>query len=214
VSEWDPVSASLPRLLRDAEQAFADYHPGENPLAAAPDQAAVAAALRPGPEGLEVLLMVRTERPGDRWSGQVSLPGGRAETGDADLLQTAMRETEEELGLDLARHGRPLGRLRSLQAMARGGPVGLRITPFVFAVTEPGPLRLSAEASAGFWLPLERVARGELAHRQRVERETGDLWLPAWRFEERVVWGLTHRILSDLLTILRQEPERTIRGGS
>ena len=64
-----------------------------------PRRAAVAIVLHLDPEeqGTEVLLMKRVERQGDPWSGQISLPGGRFEPEDPDLLATAIRETEEEL---------------------------------------------------------------------------------------------------------------------
>ena len=48
-----------------------------------------------------VLLMKRAERHGDPWSGHISLPGGRYQASDGDLRVTAIRETREELGIDL-----------------------------------------------------------------------------------------------------------------
>ncbi|MGH7644285.1 MAG: NUDIX hydrolase, partial [Gemmatimonadales bacterium] len=64
--------------------------------------AAVALALLEGSTGLELLLIKRAEREGDPWSGQIALPGGRRDPQDPDLLATALRETLEETGLDLA----------------------------------------------------------------------------------------------------------------
>ena len=55
-------------------------------------RAAVAAVLRFDRDAAELLLMRRAERDGDRWSGQVSMPGGREEAADADLVATAVRE--------------------------------------------------------------------------------------------------------------------------
>jgi 8-oxo-dGTP pyrophosphatase MutT (NUDIX family) len=193
--------------VTDFEARLAGYAPPAPEPPADPDQAAVAAVLRPGANGPEVLLMVRAERPGDRWSGQVSLPGGKAEPSDARLFETAVRETEEELGLDLGRRARPLCRLPGLQARARGGPVSLFITPFVFATEDPGPVRPGPEASEAFWLPLADAADGRIDHRYRLVRPEGELLLPAWRHERRVIWGLTHRMLSGLIDLLRA-PDR------
>ena len=76
--------------------------------------AAIAVTLRMGEREPELLLIKRSEHEGDPWSGHVACPGGRREPGDADLAATAMRETLEETGIDLARVGRVLGTLDDL----------------------------------------------------------------------------------------------------
>jgi len=164
-------------------------------------RAAVALVLRSLPAAPEVLLMRRADREGDRWSGQIGLPGGHADAEDADLLATAVREAREELGLDLARDAELLGRLTPVQAKARGYLLPMWITPFVFdarTVLEPRP---GPEAVEAFWLPLTRARAGELAWTHRYRREQEERVLPAWRFEERVVWGLTYEILNGFLRV-------------
>ncbi len=163
--------------------------------------AAVAIILRAEPTATEVLLMRRVEHPEDRWSGHVSLPGGHADPQENDLARTAVREAYEEVGVDLERTARLLGRLPRVQAQARGRTAPLCVTPFVFVcreVVSPAP---GAEASEVFWLPLARAASGELSGIHRVERRGISLELPCWRYEERVVWGLTHHVLSQLLRL-------------
>jgi len=76
-------------------------------------RAAVAALLHDTPDRTCVLLMKRVERTGDPWSGHISLPGGGYHAEDADLLATAIRETREELGIDLT-SARMLGHLPPL----------------------------------------------------------------------------------------------------
>lgn len=161
-------------------------------------RAAVAILLRHAAEApeAEVLLLRRAEREGDRWSGQIGLPGGHADGADRDLLATALRETREEVGLDLAREAELVGQLHPVQAKARGVLLSMWITPFVFCsraelVPSPGP-----EAVEVFWFPLARARAGELAWTHRYRREDEERVLPAWRFEERVVWGLTFEILT------------------
>jgi 8-oxo-dGTP pyrophosphatase MutT (NUDIX family) len=64
-------------------------------------RAAVALILREGTNGLELLFIRRADHPQDPWSGQMAFPGGRAEPGEEDLKATAVRETAEEIGVDL-----------------------------------------------------------------------------------------------------------------
>ena len=74
--------------------------------------AAIALVLRPSTVGEPELLMIkRAEFERDPWSGHVACPGGRMDPTDPDLEFTAVRETREETGIDLARDGRVLGTL-------------------------------------------------------------------------------------------------------
>src|SRR2546425_6516253 len=73
--------------------------------------AAVMSILRDGPHGLEILLGERTKREGDPWSGQVGLPGGRHRAEDPTMLATALRETNEEVGIDLEGRAEILGHM-------------------------------------------------------------------------------------------------------
>jgi len=155
----------------------------------------VAVVLHDEPMGPRVLLMKRAERISDPWSGHISLPGGRYETFDADLLATAIRETHEELSIDLA-GARYLGQLKSLHPSS-AGPKGIEVTPFVFlaeVALEPMP---SAEALAAFWLPLETASAGTLDGTYTYPGSA--MTFPSWNYEGHVIWGLTMRILADVL---------------
>ena len=139
--------------------------------------------------------MKRVERVGDPWSGHISLPGGRDDASDPDLLATAIRETHEELGIDLA-GARLLGSLPVLSPLT-SGPSGIEVTPFVFvthAAVEPQP---GPEAASAFWLPIELAASGALDDTYTYPGTTRTF--PSWRFEGHTIWGLTWRILGDLL---------------
>ena len=164
-------------------------------------EAAVAMILRFHLTEPEVLLMRRTEHPEDRWSGQISLPGGHRDPGDDDLLFTAIRESREEVGLDLAREARSLGRLPRVQGKARGRSVPLSIFPFVFHATGDGDPTPGVEAQEVFWFPLRRAASGELASTHRYHRGEAIYELPSWTYEGRVVWGLTYEMLGRLVRV-------------
>jgi 8-oxo-dGTP pyrophosphatase MutT (NUDIX family) len=167
------------------------------------EHAAVAAVLRDrdGGGGAELLMVRRAERAGDPWSGHVALPGGLAEPADRDVEDTARRETLEEIGLDLARSARVIGRLVSEVSKTKRGMGLLAIHPIVFAL-EAGaePVFLpSPEVQRAFWLPIEEVLSGRL-DAVRPWRAFGfDLKMPAWHWDGEVIWGITHRIVSRLL---------------
>lgn len=169
--------------------------PGEPPPADGMRRAAVAALLHEGEDGPAVLLMKRADRDGDPWSGQVSLPGGRYEAADADLRTTAMREAEEELALALATDARYLGRLEA----RRAGPHQMEVSPYVFVTDRVPALRLGLEATATFWLPLTRCALGQLDSTYDWPGPPMKMTFPCWLWDGYTVWGLTMRILVDLL---------------
>src|SRR5512140_3252213 len=106
-----------------------------------PRQSAVSIVLRDPAHEVEVLFIRRSEREGDLWSGHVAFPGGRVEPGEG-LLEAAIRETGEEVGLDLRAGAERLGALDEIPAIGRGRAVGLSIQPWVFALrAPPAPLR-------------------------------------------------------------------------
>lgn len=189
----------MPPIPEDFELRLAGH---EGALAEAPPErrAAVAALLRPGADGPEVLLMRRIEHPADPWSGHVSLPGGNRDPADADLLATALRETHEEVGLVLDPTGL-LCRLEPIGAVGRRLGFEMDITPFVFRVAADVRPVAGPEAQEVFWLPLRAAARGDLTHEHRWREGPLLRSHPAWCFEQRVVWGLTYRMLLDVLRV-------------
>ncbi len=160
--------------------------------------AAVACVLDDEPAGPRVLLMKRAERANDPWSGHISLPGGGYQAGeDADLLATAIRETREELGVELT-GARMLGNLAALHPRT-SGPAGIEVTPFVFHTTMALEPVCGPEALAAFWLPLDLAASGAID--STFEYPAASMKFPAWTYEGHVIWGLTWRILGDLLKV-------------
>lgn len=149
----------------------------------------------------EILLMRRAEREGDRWSGQIGLPGGHAEPIDKDLVETARRESREEVGIDPGAEGATLfGALPIVQASARGKRVPLFTTPVVFHRESPEPATLGPEADEAFWLPVALVFSGEIDATHRYEKAGLVHKLPSWDYEGRTIWGMTYGILNRFLT--------------
>jgi 8-oxo-dGTP pyrophosphatase MutT (NUDIX family) len=178
----------------DVRRALAS-RPSEAVTPALASRAAVALILRGGEAGIELLFIRRAEHPRDPWSGQMAFPGGRAEAGDADLMATAVRETAEEIGLDLARSAEPLGALDEVRAMARMRPMDLTIQPFVFRLAGPAELQASAEVRSVHWLPLAALLGADLRSTMDYVHEGTALRFPCVRVDEVVIWGLTYRML-------------------
>jgi 8-oxo-dGTP pyrophosphatase MutT (NUDIX family) len=157
-------------------------------------RAAVAVVLREGDAGVEVLLIKRAEREGDPWSGHMAFPGGRHQSADKSLLDTAVRETLEEVGLNLATHGRAIARLPDVMPYSRM-PHAITVTAFVFNLERPAALTLNEEVAEAIWTPLDPILANEPKTRFRFQRDGVDLDLPSLEIDGRVVWGLTYRML-------------------
>lgn len=158
--------------------------------------AAVALVLAPGERGeLEALLIRRARRDGDPWSGHVGLPGGRRQAGDPDLLHTALRETEEEVGVRLEAPAL-LGQLDDLAPTTRVLP-RLVVRPFAFGLSAKPELELNHEVERPLWTSLA-VLRGARV-RSRVRVHSGELEVDSLLLDELVLWGMTLRILDGFL---------------
>ncbi|MEQ1567016.1 MAG: CoA pyrophosphatase [Myxococcota bacterium] len=156
--------------------------------------AAVAAIFDPN---LDLLLIRRAHRPGDPWSEHLAFPGGRVEPDDPSPLQAAIRETAEEVGLDLS-DAEPLGQLDD--KLAVGGKPGLVIRPFVFSTPRVRPaLRPNEEVADTFWRPLPTLLSGEGRARMTWRRGEHELELPCVEFDGQRLWGLTLAMIDDLL---------------
>lgn len=167
-------------------------------------RAAVALVLLPRAETLDILLIRRAERAGDLWSGHMALPGGRHESQDETLADTAIRETLEEVGLDLRADGELLGRLDDLPATGRGKAVGMVVSPFVFTIAREPALTLDpGEVEEAMWAPLAAMIDGSTDTTIDYRHEGHDLRLPGYAVGERVVWGMTHRMLNFLFDAIR-----------
>ena len=165
--------------------------------------AAVAVIFRVAADGeaLELLMIERASYAGDPWSGHVAFPGGRRETLDATLLDTALRETREEIGVDLATHGRVLGALERVNPMSPSLPP-ISIAPFVALLTRDAPLALSDEVAESFWVPLAALRHPEASSDVEVAVGSGRRTVRAFVHGRFTIWGLTERILRDLLSRL------------
>jgi 8-oxo-dGTP pyrophosphatase MutT (NUDIX family) len=142
--------------------------------------------------------LVFTERRADlrRHAGEISFPGGRRDPGDADLGATALREAEEEIGLDLA-----LVDLGEALPPTRTFLTGYLVHPFVGHIPHPRELSLQpnpaeVETILTFSLGLLR----ESYEIRRLVRRGVPIHTPTYEIEGHMIWGATARILGDFLS--------------
>jgi 8-oxo-dGTP pyrophosphatase MutT (NUDIX family) len=157
--------------------------------------AAVAIILVPDPDS--ILLIRRAERPGDPWSGHMALPGGRRDPEDHDLLTTAVRETSEEVGIELSRGG-VAGTLDDVVPRLPVLPP-IAVRPFVFPLGARPRITLNSEVTSANWVPVDHLLRPGTHHPVRLEIAGQSRVVLAYELEDAMVWGMTERILSRLL---------------
>ncbi len=145
-----------------------------------------------------MLFIKRAEKAGDPWSGHMAFPGGHRDPSDVDLRAAAMRETQEEIGLDIST-------ATMLGELPRQRPMSVRsnmlVAPFVFEIEGDPPLTLNHEVAATAWAPVAPMHRGENVVRSKppfqVDSPNGEpgafsgFRLAGGYF----VWGMTYRMV-------------------
>ena len=168
----------------------------------APRRAAVAIVLRRTMDDVvELLLIKRSEREDDPWSGHVALPGGRRDPSDATLQDTAIRETREETGIDLARDGVVLGMLDELRPRTPTLPP-IIVTPFVAIVRHDVTIETSDEVALAFWVALTSLEDPSLTVESEVSARGASWRVPSYLLGGHIVWGMTERILRNLQALV------------
>ena len=164
-----------------------------------PVPAAVLVALVDRPEGLTVLLTERASQL-TKHAAQISFPGGRLDDSDAGAAEAALREAQEEIGLDPA-HVRVFGYLPDHLVFT-----GFRVTPVLSLVTPPFVLTPNpAEVAAVFEVPMSHVfdASNHKARLRRVGDEDMLLYDIPW--EGQNIWGATAGMLLTFVRMVQEE---------
>jgi 8-oxo-dGTP pyrophosphatase MutT (NUDIX family) len=179
-------AAQLTSLLNEPARPVAPPFPDARP-------AAVLIALADGPDGAEVLLTKRSMQLRHH-RGEISFPGGRMDPGETSL-ETALREAEEEVGLN-PRLVLPRGELTHISTIVSKS----YIIPHVVEVVERVPLEpTSGEVDQVWWTPISELLSPETYRAEVWGMPPADRLLHFFELESETVWGATAHLLADLL---------------
>lgn len=164
-----------------------------------PRPAAVLIPLVKDQDQWHVLFIRRTKVDGDIHSGQVALPGGGLDKTDPSLAATALRETNEELGI-LPDDVHILGQMNEFIAISN-----YRVTPFVGTLPWPYPIiQEEKEVARWFTIPLSWLAdeNNRSLQRRALPNGLGEVGVIYYhQYDGEILWGLSARIISELLEI-------------
>lgn len=160
--------------------------------------AAVLALLYPKNERVTTCLIRRPSYPGVH-GGQIAFPGGRVEPEDRNLLHTALREAEEEVGIaqHLPQKAVELTRLYI-------PPSGYEVVPYLAHTSQqPQYVAQVSEVEEIIELPLTDLLQPELFSELSVQTSRGILKVPAYHWQGEIIWGATAMILSEMAHLLQ-----------
>lgn len=190
----------LTQQLHRRLQGFVKQDAGFEPRSG---RAAVAIMVREGQEATELLMIRRATREGDPWSGHMGFPGGRRDPEDRSNFYCALRETEEELGVDLSRWGAPLGELSDVNTGWRKDRPEMLVTPFIFSVSELPELTPNDEVDDVVWVPLHFLM--DEGNREPLEWEWKGqkMETDSYLYDCYRIWGLSLMMIDEMMRLLR-----------
>lgn len=162
-------------------------------------RSAVAIIYRYRNEECELLLIRRAIRPGDPWSGHMAFPGGIIQPDDNSASDAAIRETHEEIGINLYKCARFSKRLSDLLTRRHHKFLPMVVSPFLFLLTHKVEFTTNEEVDEVIWVPLAYFK--DPANRETMIWQVGPLKLrlPCVRYQGYMIWGLTYMMIQDVI---------------
>jgi 8-oxo-dGTP pyrophosphatase MutT (NUDIX family) len=162
--------------------------------------ASVMVMLREARDGYSMLFIKRREYISDLFSGHMAFPGGKMQKGDRTKLETAIRETLEETGIDLKKNGRILGELDD------ASPVNPKanhyiVTPYLALVEEYTRVKPNKEVAEFVWIHLLDLKDEKTLEIRVIEKYGMKLEDFTFHYQNYVIWGMTARILHQFLSL-------------
>lgn len=162
--------------------------------------AAVMMILKESRDELSMLFIKRPESEVDAFSGHMAFPGGKMIEGDKSKLDTALRETSEEVGIDLNICGTVLGELDDVNPNNPRADNYI-VTPYLSLLREEVVLRPNlAEVEAAIWVPMRHLTdekNAKIRYRESYGRVVEDY---VYSYENYIIWGMTGRIVHQFLS--------------
>ena len=142
--------------------------------------------------------IIMTEKPQSMklHAGEISFPGGKLDPIDSDLLETALRETNEEIGLHVSRD-QILGQLDPVKTLNSG----FLILPFVCVLQEIPLLVPNSEVEKIFHIPLTPLLETMMDDSDPNHKPVGGMY--TFEYQSQIVWGASARILQQIKNILK-----------
>lgn len=151
-----------------------------------------------GEDDVMITFIRRTEYNGVH-SGQIGFPGGRYEENDKSLLDTALRETHEEIGI-------PSGQIRVIGKLTRLyiPPSNFIVEPWVgYLINQPKFIPEPSEVDQIFSIPLSELLKDDCLQSRPVRTDNTKVEVPCFYVNEKMIWGATSMILNELLELIR-----------
>jgi 8-oxo-dGTP pyrophosphatase MutT (NUDIX family) len=145
---------------------------------------------------MNVLMIRRANKKGDPWSNQMAFPGGKKEKEDRRYVETAARETFEELGINLWRTSEFIGYMSSFKTHTGK----MDVIPSVFHNVKSLRPRPIVEVSSYYWVNLPHLTKHKTKY--AFFRKNKLVMNEAFLHGDCIIWGLSYRILVSLLSIL------------
>jgi len=162
--------------------------------------ASVMMILKESGQGYSLLFIKRPDSDRDPFSGHMAFPGGRMENADKSKLETAIRETYEEVGININTSGRILG---SLDDVNPNNPRARNyiVTPYLSVLNEEVTIKPDVrEVEKALWVPIHHLIDGRNSQVRIRERDGKEVEDYAYQYEQYIIWGMTGRILHQFLS--------------